>query len=185
MKVTLLVRRYAKAFLDFAINNNMADEGLADLELVTDTLKENRELRYILSEPFISTTHKNNIVRKIFGGKISDNSIKFMEMIIEKKRTEIFGDIFESYRELYLEHNNIAIVTITTAVEIDEETQRKLLHFVDGRTKGEVRVKNKIDKGIIGGFIINYLDYQYDASIKTKLKNLERVFTNNLYVKGY
>ena len=81
MKDTLLVRRYAKAFLDFAINNNMADEGLADLELVTDTLKENRELRYILSEPFISTTHKNNIVRKIFGGKISDNSIKFMEMI--------------------------------------------------------------------------------------------------------
>ena len=43
MKNTLLVRRYAKAFLDFAIKNDMADQGLADLEFVTTTLQGHRE----------------------------------------------------------------------------------------------------------------------------------------------
>ncbi|MGN0032721.1 MAG: ATP synthase F1 subunit delta [Candidatus Limimorpha sp.] len=185
MKDNLLVRRYAKAFLEFAINNKIADEGLADLELVTDTLKENRELRYILSEPFVSPVRKTNIIKKIFQGRITDSSLRFIEMIIGKKRTEILTYILESYKELYLEHKNIAIVTITTAIGIDEETKQKLLHFVKDKARGDIKVINKIDKGIIGGFIINYLDYQYDASIRTKLKNLERAFTNNLYVKGY
>ena len=42
MKYTILVHRYAKALLDYAINNNMVDEVLDDFQLVKDTLSSSK-----------------------------------------------------------------------------------------------------------------------------------------------
>ena len=185
MKNVLLIRRYAKAFLDFSIENKMEDAGLADLELLAETIKGNRELRNILSQPFIKKSKKENILKKIFQGKISDNTFKFIDLILEKNHPELLSEMIDVYRSLYNEYKNIAVVTITTVVDIDEKTKNQLISFVKHKINGEIKIINKIDKKIIGGFVINYLDYQYDASVYTKLRNLEGLFTDNLYVKGY
>ena len=66
MKNILLIRRYAKAFLEYAIQNDMVDESLADLELLTETIHSNRELRNILSQPFIQKSKKEAILKRIF-----------------------------------------------------------------------------------------------------------------------
>ena len=68
MKNVLLIRRYAKAFLDYTIENDMVDQGLADLELLTETLNEHRELRIILSQPFVTKSRKENIIKRVFQG---------------------------------------------------------------------------------------------------------------------
>ncbi len=185
MKNTLLIRRYAKAFLDFAIKNNMTEQGLADLELITKTLKSHRELRNILSQPFLPKAKKEAIISRIFGDKISDNTLKFITLMLDKNRQDIIPMILVTYRELYNEYKGIAEVTITTAVKIDEPTQHKLLYFVKDKVSGNIVIINRIDKSIIGGFIINYLDYQYDRSIRNELKSLQSIFNDNLYVKGY
>ena len=185
MKNIILIRRYAKAFLEYSIENKMVDEGYADLELLTKTLNEHRELRGILSQPFVPKSKKESILKKVFQGKISDNTLRFIDLILEKNHPEILHDIIVIYRELYNEYKNIAIVTITTAVKIDEPTQQKLIGFVKHKINGEIQIINNVDKKIIGGFIINYLDYQYDRSIKNELKKLQGLFDENLYVKGY
>ena len=105
--------------------------------------------------------------------------------MLDKNRHEIIPMILVPYRELYYEYKNIAEVTITTAVKIDEPTQQKLIWFVKDKINGDVQIINKIDKNIIGGFIINYLDYQYDRSIRNDLKKLQGLFDENLYIKGY
>ena len=185
MKNTLLIRRYAKAFLEFSIENKMVDRSLADLELLAETINGNRELRNILSQPFIQKSKKESIIKRVFQDKISDNTLKFIDLMLEKNHPEILPEIVDTYRELYNEYKNIAVVTITTVVPIDEKTQQHLLHFVKHKINGDIKIINKTDKKIIGGFVINYLDYQYDASVYTKLRNLEGLFTDNLYVKGY
>ena len=185
MKNTLLIRRYAKAFLEYAIENKMTDQGLADLELLTKTLQDNRELRNILSQPFLSKNKKETIINRIFKGQISDKTLNFIKLMLDKNRHEIIMYILAPYRELYYEYKNIAEVTITTAVKINEPTQQKLIWFVKDKINGNVQIINKVDKSIIGGFVINYLDYQYDRSIRNDLKKLQGLFDENLYVKGY
>ena len=185
MRNTLLIRRYAKAFLDFAIKNDMADQGLADLECITKTLQGHRELRNILSQPFLPKSKKEAIISRVFADKISANTLTFITLMLDKNRQDIIPHILVTYRELYNEYKGIAEVTITTAVKIDEHTQQHLLSFVKEKITGDIVIINKIDKSIIGGFIINYLDYQYDRSVRNELKSLQSIFTDNLYVKGY
>jgi F-type H+-transporting ATPase subunit delta len=40
-------------------------------------------------------------------------------------------------------------------------------------------LENKIDKTLIGGFILRVGDVEYNASFKNKLKNIKQVFTKN------
>lgn len=185
MKNILLIRRYAKAFLEYAIQNDMVDESLADLELLTETIQSNRELRNILSQPFIQKSKKENIIKKVFKDKISDKTLNFIDLILEKNHPELLTDLLIMYRDMYNDHKGIAVVTITSVVKLDEERQQHLISFIKQEINGKIQIINKIDKNIIGGFVINYKDYQYDASVYTKLRNLEALFTGNLYVKGY
>ena len=105
--------------------------------------------------------------------------------MIEKSRPNIIPQILDVFRYMYYEYKNIARVIITSAVPIDEATQQRFLVYVKEIISDQIEIVNVIDKDIIGGFIVNYKDYQYDQSVRTKLKNLESLFTGNLYVKGY
>lgn len=185
MKNVLLIRRYAKAFLEYAIQNDMVDESLADLELLTETIQSNRELRNILSQPFIQKSKKEAILKRIFEGKVSDKTLKFIDLILEKNHPELLTNLLIMYRDMYNDYKGIAVVTITSVVKLDEERQQHLISLIKHAINGNIQIINKIDKKIIGGFVINYKDYQYDASIYTKLRNLESLFTDNLYVKGF
>jgi F-type H+-transporting ATPase subunit delta len=49
---------------------------------------------------------------------------------------------------------------------------------VKSLTSKNVHLTNKVDKNLIGGFILKVGDKQYDASFKQQLKNLEQEFFN-------
>ena len=66
MKTKLLAYRYAKAFLELAIQNNIVDAVLHDLLLVKKTIEDNKELNMLMHQPFVSKTQKINIISKLF-----------------------------------------------------------------------------------------------------------------------
>lgn len=187
MRFTVLVGRYAKALLDAAVNNGIVDKTLHDMKFVDDTLKDSIELRNLLEQPFISKSHKINIFEKLFRGRISEQTLDFIKLMIEKKREDIIINIYEKFYDLYLEHKNVAIVTITSAVTLDDATRQRIVNIVKPKISDEsvIEINNVIDKSIIGGFIVNYKDFHYDASVKGAVKRLHKNFSENLFVKGY
>jgi F-type H+-transporting ATPase subunit delta len=46
------------------------------------------------------------------------------------------------------------------------------------------KIKNVINKDIIGGFILRVGDLQYDASVSRNLNRLKRELTNNSYISS-
>ena len=93
--------------------------------------------------------------------------------------------VYDSYYELYLELKKIAVVTIISAVPLDEHTTNRIVNILKYKIvdKDTIEIKNIVDKSIIGGFKVNYKDYQYDASVQDTLRRLHGVFSKNLYVK--
>ena len=62
MKPNILVNRYAKAFLELAIQNDIVDNVLHDLLLLKNTLNAHKELDILIHQPFVSKIHKSNIM---------------------------------------------------------------------------------------------------------------------------
>lgn len=48
-------------------------------------------------------------------------------------------------------------------------------------TKMNIELTEKVNEEIIGGFVIDFQDYQYDASIINQLNKLKKGFSENLY----
>ncbi len=187
MKPNILVHRYTKAFLELAIQNDVVDKVLDDLLLVKTTLKENKELDLLVHQPFVSKVHKTNIITKIFKDRVDVITLNLVNLLIEKNREEIIDDIYDEYHEMYLEYKKIAVVTVTSAIDLDENTIGRIVNIMRHKivNKDAIQVEKVIDKNIIGGFKVNYMDYEYDASVVSTLKRLHSVFEENLFVKGF
>ena len=53
-------------------------------------------------------------------------------------------------------------------------------------TQSDIDLKAEIDQSLIGGFVLNWDDKQYDASIRREIDNMRNAMAKvNLYKKGF
>ena len=91
MKPNILIHRYAKAFLELAIQNDVVDKVLDDLLLLNTVLKGNKELEILLHQPFVSKTHKKNIMNKILNDKANKTTNKQAKYRFKFKLSTLTG----------------------------------------------------------------------------------------------
>ena len=167
--------RYAKALFRLASDTNKSREVLLDLKNLLQLLQSDSKLDILISNPVIKKDVKESLIRKIFDTKISSLSLNFLLLLIKKGREAFLVEVINRYKEIYNTHNNISVIDIISANPLSdtfkEGVKRKI--SVGG---GEVILKEKIDKNLIGGFIIKKGDLQYDASIRKQLNNAKRAF---------
>ena len=187
MKPNILTHRYAKAFLDLAMQKDVVDKCHDDLRLVKNTFENNEELRTLIHQPFLSKERKKNILTRIFKDRTESITIDLLCLLIENNRDEILSSIYDVFHELYLDYKKIAVVAVTSAVDLDDDTINRIVNILKHKIVGKdtIEVERNIDKSIIGGFIVRYGDYEYDASVRNTLKRLHSEFEKNLFVKEY
>ncbi len=181
MRIKLLSKRYAKALFELADEMKSIEEINKDLRLVGDVFAENRELRVIIDNPVIDTYKKVKVLTEIFKGNIQDLSMKFIQLITRKGRERYIPYICHAYNDLYMEYKNILPVQLTTAMEADKKIKSDIIAKLEKATKMNIEMNEKVKSDIIGGFVIDFQDYQYDASILNQLNKLKKGFSENLY----
>ena len=93
------------------------------------------------------------------------------------------AEIATEFVNQYKEKKKILTAIVTTANGLDDATRKEIINLVKGKGTNEVVLQEKINKDIIGGFIIRTGDKQVDASVLRKLTNLQRSFNENPYIK--
>ena len=183
MRVNLLAKRYAQALFDLALELKIQNKVEKDMQLTGEVLREHRELRTLMKNPVIDDFKKVKLLNAVFGGHIQELTQKFFALIVKKDREMYLEPICEAYIDIYQKYNNILPLELTMAFKADKTTKNTIIEKVAKATKMDVELHEHIDEEIIGGFVINYEDYQFDASIKTQLKALQSEFSKNLFVK--
>lgn len=178
--------RYAKALFDFALEQDKLEEVMKDMEFISNTCHDSRDLQSFLKSPIIKPDKKVSIMKKLFGEKISEISLKYMLIITRKGRENYLESISKSFIEFYKAYKNILSVTLETAVEIDKGLKQKVIDLLHEQTKSKIELTDKVKEELIGGFVLNYSDYQYDASVKNQLNRLQRGAARlNLYERKF
>tara|TARA_B100001250_G_C19683700_1_gene737044 strand:- start:290 stop:823 length:534 start_codon:yes stop_codon:yes gene_type:complete len=167
--------RYAKALFQLASSNNSSEEVLKELKIVYSTIKQEEELFKMAINPTIKNNTKQSVFTKIFSRYVGSVTMKFLNLVIGKGRAPYLLDIIEKYEHIYNIDKKISVVEVISAEPIPEELKEKLKEkaSING---GEILLKEKIDKKLIGGFIIKRGDLQYDASIRKKINSAKRAF---------
>ncbi len=185
MKETKIANRYAKALFDLALEKEVLDLVKLDMDLVVSVCEQNKDFKLMLRSPIIFTDKKEAILKELFEKNVQQMSYFFLLIITNKKREAIIDLIAEQFVVIYKDYKNITEAQLTTAVEIDQKIKEQIIALLKDQTKGEIELETIVEKDLIGGFVMNYDNRQFDASISKQIKKLKQDFDKNLYVREF
>lgn len=174
--------RYAKSLIDLAIETKQLEEVRKDMLLIKSVCKSNGDFVNLLESPIVKTDKKMAIFKTIFEGKISATTQSFLNIIAVKKREGYIDDMANAFDDLYKQQLNITAVKVESAVKLDDASKQQLLNLVKTKVTGQIELVEKVNPELIGGFIITINDTQIDQSVRTKLNQLRKKFSTNLYL---
>jgi F-type H+-transporting ATPase subunit delta len=186
MNVSHIAIPYAKALFELSVEQNVLEETLQDMKDVAELCKNSREIRLLLKSPLVKTDKKKTIFTRIFGKVLSKLSFTYLLIIIKKKREFIIHDIALVFIELYKDYKGILTTTLKTAVPVTDDIRKSIIGLMKNQTKGEIELIEEVREELIGGFVLQWKDKQYDASIRSQISRIQKgVAKMNLYVKGF
>ncbi|HZY80111.1 MAG TPA: ATP synthase F1 subunit delta [Cyclobacteriaceae bacterium] len=178
--------RYVKSLLDLAVSQKSLDKVHDDMKLFSSTIEKSRELELMLKSPVIKHDKKNAILSAVFKSKVSALTMAFIDILTKKNREPLLPEIAAEFHNAYNTYKGIGKASVTTTVPMDAKTRADFEAIVKKLSNSkEVELQEKVDKDLIGGFILNVEDRQIDASIRNNLKKLKLKFSENPYIKEF
>lgn len=173
----IVATRYAKSFMEIAVETNQVDAVRADMKAVKDLCEQNHDFALFLNSPIIKTDKKIAVLKEVFNGKINDLTLSFLTLIASKHRETLVKEIAEAFDEQYKQNKNIFTAVITSARGLDNTTKNKVMDLLKSQFKGEVELLEKVEPNTIGGFILKIGDKQIDNSVARQLGNMKKQLT--------
>lgn len=185
MAHSLIAKRYAKAVFELALELNTVEEVRTDMELILTVCKENKDFTQLLKSPVIKADKKMKILKSVFKGKLSELSMRFLILITRKRREKFIKDIANEFIEIYKKFKNIFTIHFESAAAISDELRQRIIKLMEEQTRGTIDLREEVKKELVGGFVLSYDDFKYDASIAYQLRKLKKSAAEiNLYVRG-
>lgn len=186
MSVARIATRYAKSLLDLSVERGSLELVNADMATLRNAL-QNKELALLLKSPIIKADKKINVVDAIFKGKIDELTLAYLHLLINKGREPFLADIATEFGNQYKLLKKITAVKVTTAAPLTDEVLNSIKIKIQqsGIAMENLEVQTTVDPKLIGGFVLEFDNKRYDASVSHKLEQLKSEFSKNLYVKEF
>ena len=171
----LVGKTYGDALFDLAVSGNRADELLDEVRGVSQILKENGDLSRLMEHPKIVKEEKLRILDQIFKGRISDELLGLMRLLLLKDHYREMDAVFTYFIDRVKEYKNIGTAYVTSALPLSEEQKSRVLEKLLSTTKYvSFEMHYAVDADLIGGMVIRIGDRVVDNSIRTRLTGLSR-----------
>ena len=166
---------YGDALFELAVEDDKVDTLYEEVNLMRTILSENPDFVAMMTHPQIPQEEKLSTVETIFKGRVSDEIIGLMRMIVEKGHFSDMDHVFTYFTDRVKEYKNIGVAYVSTPVALSdsekEKVKKRLLETTDYES---FEMDYDVDESLIGGMVIRIGDRVVDSSIRTKLYNLKR-----------
>jgi len=176
MNTGIISMRYARALMEYAKETKTEDLFYGSLRLLLANLMKQPELERALNNPILPRAEKVKLVCVAASGKesIGKEFESFVNLVLKNDREHVLPFICMSYIHLYRDYRHMAVAKVTTAVPLAKATEERLAKIASQKLHAQVEIENVVNPDIIGGLVFDINDYRIDASIKAKLKSIER-----------
>lgn len=171
----LVSKVYGDALLEAAREAGRMDDMYEEVLELQKLLQANEELQKMMENPKVIREDKENVIETVFRGRISDEIVELMKLMIAKGRYSNIESVFDYFIGLVKEEKKIGIAYVTTAVELTDGQKDEIVRRLLETTRYESFEMNyAVDASLIGGMVIRIGDRVVDSSIKTKLYELSK-----------
>ena len=160
-------------YMNMLLSNEIS---ISELDNAKKILSASDELMQILNSPSVSKEEKKKVVDEIFSPAVK----ALVFSLAEECKADELGNIIDAYSAEVDKKNKIARATLFCVTEPDEKQLKGIEEFICKEEKaGSAKVEIVKDESLIGGFIIQIGNKQFDRSLKTKINSIKEKIVND------
>jgi F-type H+-transporting ATPase subunit delta len=164
---------YARALFEAAKDNDALDRVHDELGEFADALDQNRDLQVFLFSPYFSSEEKKEGVKRIVSDA-DERTVNFLELLAERHRMPALFRIRRTFDDMWAEENKLLPVTVTSAVELDEQLVKSIGERIAEQTGREVDLSSNVDPDVLGGLQVRVGNMVLDATLRNRLEQLRK-----------
>ncbi|MEM6646351.1 MAG: ATP synthase F1 subunit delta [Bacteroidota bacterium] len=172
MSNLIVAERYARALYGEAEKTGMITAADGDVALIRDSLDASPELVRFFESPVIPREKKESVVDALFAERLQPLTLRFLKLLIEKRREDAFPAVVRAYRALRDKQEGIIEIKARSAKPLTAEEEAELKAALAKLTGQTVRLNTTIDASLIGGVVVRVGDTVYDGSVRHQLEGL-------------
>ena len=164
---------YAEAFLQVANETQQTEEIVSQTKEILKLIGDSPELEKALSSPILEKELKKKILIQLFSDKVNNSLLNLLKLLADRQRIGLLVPILERFLEIYRDNSNIALATVTSAVELSDEQKDLITQKISSIAGTEsLELVTKTDPSLIGGFVASVGSKVIDASIASQIRKL-------------
>ena len=176
MRPSTVSRNYAETLLALAKRGGPGaveeyEHALAD---VASILEREPRVREFLETPRIGVDEKKQALRASFGGRVPDPVLRFLLVVVDKRRQRLLREIAAAYHDLVDELHDRVRARITLADAPDDALRGEIVRALEARLGKQVLPSWETDRELVGGVIVRVGDQILDGSVRARLGALRR-----------
>ena len=131
------------------------------------------ELRELLRNPQLDPRTRAAALEDVLSG--GDELLRnFLLLLADKGRIGALEEIAQEFERLVSEEEGVLSAELTTAVELSDEDERRLLKQIEEASGRKVEATRQVDPDLIGGIVLQVGSHRLDASVRGRLERLRR-----------
>ncbi len=165
----VLAGRYAAALFQAAAGRSEDQKVHAELGTARELLSARDP---ILRHPRVAAADKKKLMHADFDGKVGAMTLRFLELLIDKKRYELFPLIAAMYGRLAADKRGVVKAVVRTASPLSPEARKALAGRLGVFAGKDVELEVKEDSELIGGVCVKIGDWVLDSSLRGQLRRM-------------
>jgi F-type H+-transporting ATPase subunit delta len=177
MGPSIIARNYAETLLELA--RRQGGDGAVDaygraIDDVGELLRREPRVRRFLETPRIDAESKKRAVRTAFTGRVPEHLLRFLLVVVEKRRQALLPQIADEYHTLVDQLRGRIRAEITLAAQPTPELQSELVATLARKLGKTVVPTFRVDPALVGGIVVRVGDQILDGSLRRRLAALRR-----------
>ena len=171
----VLAGRYAAALFQAAADHSEDQAVHTDLGTARDHLLSQDG---VLRHPRVPAVDKKKMIRAELEGKIKATTMRFLDLLIDKKRYELFPMIAAVYARLAADKRGVIKAVVRTARPLTADAQKTLMSRLKKFSGKDIELEVKEDPELIGGVSVKIGDWVLDSSLRGQLRRMKESLNN-------
>lgn len=171
--------RYAEALYEIAEEKGKVDTVINDFKEVCEIIENDKQFSVLINHPKIPIDKKIEVFSNLFKGKIDDDVISFLVVLMKKGRMYNLNEKLSRLESIDMEKRNIVKGLVKTAIPLKKEQYETLLSKLEKIYGKKIILEQVVDKSIIGGLYIRVHDEIIDGTLLSRYADIEKEALNS------
>ena len=163
---------YGTALVEAAREVGKEDQILEEAQAVVQLIEDEPDLHQFINYPGVSADEKKEVLKNIFEGRICEELLNFLYILVDKRRTMNFERIIKVYKSLVEKEEGVSYGTVYSVVKLSDERIAELEEQTSKLLQMNVKLENELDPSLLAGFKILMEGKIIDASYRKKFDEL-------------